>query len=330
MTKKWIRYLFWHPFESLCRKLPLVPFKLSTTIFDQQIVKIQVDNVVTKAITKFGGGYDYSVCYLISNSVLIDTGFPWARRSLRKYLLDSEAYKSIEAIVNTHAHEDHVGNNDLLEEITSAPIYAHPIALGSIRHPDYLPWYRNFMFGPGEASNVKAIPDTIEINNFRFEIIHTPGHSPDHICIFEPDKGWLFSGDLYVSADLDSQLSEVDGNDWINSLSRVISLKPKWLFDAHGKVVRGEAEIEQLLSEKLSFLTTLRDKIYEVAKEPISIREITKKVFNENTCINQLSFSDGWLSLLTSSDFTRSNIVKSFLKHKKTETKAVKPSPDHI
>ena len=28
--------------------------------------------------------------------------------------------------------------------------------------------------------------------------IHAPGHSPDHICLFEPERGWLFSGDTYI------------------------------------------------------------------------------------------------------------------------------------
>jgi glyoxylase-like metal-dependent hydrolase (beta-lactamase superfamily II) len=30
-------------------------------------------------------------------------------------------------------------------------------------------------------------------------VIPTPGHSEDHICLFEPNEGWLFSGDLFIS-----------------------------------------------------------------------------------------------------------------------------------
>ncbi len=46
-----------------------------------------------------------------------------------------------------------------------------------------------------------------------------------------------------------------------------------------------------------------------------SSEQLTRQVFNQDIFIDQLSFSDGWLSLLTSSDFTRSNIVRSFLHH---------------
>ena len=31
-----------------------------------------------------------------------------------------------------------------------------------------------------------------------FQVIYTPGHSPDHICLFEHKHGWLFTGDLFV------------------------------------------------------------------------------------------------------------------------------------
>ena len=38
------------------------------------------------------------------------------------------------------------------------------------------------------------------------EVVETPGHCPGHICLFESNKKWLFSGDLYVAAELDRDL----------------------------------------------------------------------------------------------------------------------------
>jgi len=32
----------------------------------------------------------------------------------------------------------------------------------------------------------------------RFEVIYISGHSPDHICLYGPEKGWIFTGDAYI------------------------------------------------------------------------------------------------------------------------------------
>lgn len=45
-----------------------------------------------------------------------------------------------------------------------------------------------------------VIPDRLYTDRYRFAVLHTPGHSNDHICLLEPDEGWLFSGDLFLSA----------------------------------------------------------------------------------------------------------------------------------
>jgi ribonuclease/clavin/mitogillin len=316
MIGKWIRYLLWKPFEISCRNFPIVPLTTTVKTLTESIQIIKVDNWVTKAISALGGNYDYSVCYLVDNTLLIDTGFPWARRSLKKKLIETGLDKKITTVVNTHSHEDHVGNNDLIMEITSAKIYAHPIGINAIKFPVENPWYRSFMFGSPPSSKAEPVAGKITCGNYEFEVHHMPGHSPDHICLFEPHRRWLFSGDLYISTDLDSQLREVDGNAWIESLEKAIALKPLWLFDAHGVVISGEAEVNEVLSNKLAFLRSLRKRIFEVSETATSVNQIIQMVFDKNNFVNKLSFSDGWLSLLTSSDFSRGNLVNSFLKYK--------------
>lgn len=54
-----------------------------------------------------------------------------------------------------------------------------------------------------------------------------------------------------------------------------------------------------------------------------TIEELTRKVFDRRSLVHFLSFGEGWLSLITGSDFSRSNIVKSFLREKfRTEASA--------
>jgi len=274
---------------------------------------ICIRNVLTRTISSIGG-FDYSVCYLIDGTLMVDTGFPWCRKSLRRTLIDLGADQTIETVVNTHYHEDHVGNNSLLTELTGARIFAHPLAIPEIRFPPERPWYRSFLFGPVTASRAEPAPVTIQTRHFTFEVHHLPGHCPGHICLFEPRQRWLFSGDLYIAPDLDSQLADADGPQWIASLEKALALKPRCIFDAHGTQLMDETKAMSVLIQKRDFLVDLRRRILLAAEGAESVQEITRRVFDRRDWVNQLSFSDGWLSLMTGGDFSRGNLIKSFLR----------------
>ena len=304
-----------------------MPLRATVTEPVDGVICIRIDNGITRLLSRFSGGYDYAVCYLVDGTLLIDTGFPWARRSLRKTLLSLGAEKTLRFVVNTHYHEDHIGNNDLLSEITDAEIRAHRLAVPEIRFPPELPWYRSFLFGPTRTVEVEPVGDSIDTEHFHFEVHETPGHCPGHICLFEPEQCWLFSGDLYVAGDLDSQLADADGPAWISSLDKAIALKPTCLFDAHGTILTDEADVHDLLVRKRHFLCELRRRVVQEADHAQTIREITRKVFDRRDLVNHVSFSDGWLSLITGSDFSRGHLIKSFLRDRGSEGPAVKTKP---
>ena len=161
---------------------------------------------------------------------------------------------------------------------------------------------------------VRPIGERLHTSRFEFEVHHLPGHCPGHICLFEPRRRWLFSGDLYIAADLDSQLNDANGPEWIESLNKAIALAPTCLFDAHGVMFMSENEVTELLVRKRDFLCELQRRILAAAQQAGSIREITRRVFTRQDLVDRFSFSDGWLSLLTGSDFSRGNLVKSFLR----------------
>ena len=318
MFGKSLRFLLWQPFALLCRRFPLWPFRATISSPVEHVICIRIDNLLTRLLSRFSGGYDYAVCYLIDGSLVVDTGFPWARRRLRKSLIKLGADRTITTVVNTHYHEDHTGNNDLIAELCHAQVLAHPVAVPEIRFPIELPWYRSFLFGPSQIAEVAPIGPTIVTEHLRFEINETPGHCPGHICLFEPSKKWLFSGDLYVAAELDSQLRDADGPQWIASLKAVLKLKSEWMFAAHGSIFSGEEVVKQQLQRKLDFLTAIRDRVIQYATHGQTIHQLTRKVFDHRDLVAWLSFGDGWLSLITGSDFSRGNIVKSFLREAST------------
>ena len=317
MVQQWLRRLCWRPFAMQSRNQPYVPFHATVTQPVAGVTCIQINNRITRCLSHLGGGYDFAVCYLIDQSLLIDTGFSWARQCLRQVLEQLGADQTITTVINTHYHEDHTGNNDLLYELTGAPIMAHPLAIPEIRFPSNVAWYRDMLFGPSNPTNVMAIPAYIDTPHFRFEVHHMPGHCPGHLCLFEPQQRWLFSGDLYLAADMDSQLADADGPLWIASLERAMALCPSALFDAHGTIVIGQDEVRQVLERKRDFLIDLRERTYAAAEYAQPIEVITQRVFGRNGLVDDLSLSDGWLSLVTGSDFSRSHLLKSFLRDRR-------------
>lgn len=326
MFTRWMRLLVWQPFAMACRRLPLWPFRATITRPVEHVVCIRIDNLITRLLSRVAGGYDYAVCYLVDGSLLIDTGFPWARRRLKAALIELGADRTITTVVNTHYHEDHTGNNDLIADLTGARILAHAAAVPEIRFPGELRWYRGFLFGPSAVAEVEPIGETVDTERLRFQVIDTPGHCPGHICLFEPDKKWLFSGDLYVAAELDSQLADADGPSWIASLERALDLKPEWMFDAHGVIFSSADQVDRQLRRKLEFLNTIRDRARRHATRGRTLRELTRKVFDRRDLVDWLSLGDGWLSLITGADFSRANIVKSFLREPPPE-EAPTPGP---
>ncbi len=313
MFGKWMRFLLWRPFALMCRQLPLWPFRATITRPVEFVACIRIHNLLTWMLSRFSGGYEYAVCYLIDGSLVVDTGFPWARRRLRAALIDLGANRTITTVVNTHYHEDHTGNNDLIAALCGAHVLAHLEAVPEIRFPTEPRWYRSFLFGPSRIAEVEEIGAIVTTQHLQFQVIETPGHCPGHICLFEPNRKWLFSGDLYVAADLDSQLSDADGPKWISSLETALELKPEWMFDAHGSIFCG-AEVDHQLRRKLDFLTAIRDRVQQHAIHGQTIEQLTRKVFDRRDLVTWLSLGDGWLSMITGSDFSRGHIVKSFLR----------------
>lgn len=314
MFGKWLRLLLWQPFALTCRRFPLWPFRATITKPVEGVVCIRIDNALTRFLSRFSGGYDYAVCYLVDGALLIDTGFPWARRRLRRVLLELGACGAIKTIVNTHYHEDHTGNNDLVVELCGARVLAHRDAVAEIRFPGELAWYRSFLFGPPRVVEVSPIDGAVRTQRFQFQIVETPGHCPGHICLFEPQHRWLFSGDLYIAAELDSQLGDADGPQWISSLKTALKLKPEWMFDAHGAIFCGADEVQRQLRRKLDFLEAIRDRVERHASRAQTIEQLTRQVFDRGELVDWLSRGDGWLSLISGSDFSRGNIVKSFVR----------------
>jgi glyoxylase-like metal-dependent hydrolase (beta-lactamase superfamily II) len=315
MLALWVQRLFWRPFETLCHRFPLIPLKLTVSEASPGILRIEVNNFVTRALARFGGGFEYAVIYLVDDELIFDTGFAWAARSLKKFFLGSSS--KVRFLLNSHHHEDHTANNALLLKIYSeAALYTHGASAHEIMFPSRRPWYRRFLFGPETACATQDLPEEILLRSGRRLVpIHTPGHCDGHLCLWDPAAKALFAGDLYISATIDTQLQEVDGPAWIKSLAKVIALEPEILLDGHGIIIQGKEACLRQLTQKKDFLEAIRVRVSKAALEgPCTLPALTKKVFSGSTIVDCLSFQEGWMGLITAGDFSRSHLVKSFLR----------------
>jgi glyoxylase-like metal-dependent hydrolase (beta-lactamase superfamily II) len=234
-----------------------------------------------------GPGLDHINVYLLegtNGNLLIDAGWntPEAFTALKQELLvDGFQIKDISHIAITHLHPDHYGLAGRIKEISGAKILMSEVEssmleqrymdvsslldsvtefLGASGIPkDDLPQFSKASMPvldfvvpvkPDEMLNAES---TIEMEPFKLKVIMTPGHSPGHICFYEPNRKYLFAGDHILSdisphIGLHPQSGENPLSDYLNSLQAMKELEVKFVFPGHGGVFSGlNQKIEALM-----------------------------------------------------------------------------------
>jgi hydroxyacylglutathione hydrolase len=99
------------------------------------------------------------------------------------------------ALVNTHGPWDHIGDNVAIREATGTPLLAHRGDADLLRAPHAFGFPLERPIPPSEPDRWIEEGDVIEAGSLRFRVLHTPGHSPGGVCLYEPAHEVLFSGD---------------------------------------------------------------------------------------------------------------------------------------
>ena len=184
-------------------------------------------------------------CYLLNGndrSLLIDTGLGIENiYDVVKTLTD----KPVTAVA-THIHWDHIGGHRYFPDF-----YAHaeeldwlkgkfPLSIETVREmvidrcdlPEGFDVNRYELF-QGTPTRVLTDHDIIDIGGRKIEALHTPGHSPGHLCFWEPERGYLFTGDLVYKDILFAYYPSTDPEAYLASLEKVAALPVKRVFPAH-------------------------------------------------------------------------------------------------
>ena len=166
-------------------------------------------------------------CYLVAceksrKALLIDAG---GDEDQVLALCEQEGV-SLEYIVGTHGHPDHVCGNAKIKEATGARIVLHEADAEFFSRPETAQYFS--MLGlpasPPADQTVKD-GDRLTIGQVSLEVIHTPGHTPGGMCLYSPPH--LFSGDtLFVGGVGRTDFPGGDTGQLLNSIQQRLFVLP--------------------------------------------------------------------------------------------------------
>jgi len=185
--------------------------------------------------------------YLIDGPtrILIDPGhvklFDHVRSGLGELGL---TLKDIGLVICTHAHPDH---------LEAVQLFKDTPALFAI-HATEWQWIKSMEKQIQATFGMTLdffMPDfflkegDLTVGDLKFQVFHTPGHSPGSVCIYWPETRALFTGDLIFSEGLGrTDLPGGNGEQLKASIRRVSELDTEWLLSGHGNIVSGTSRVK--------------------------------------------------------------------------------------
>jgi glyoxylase-like metal-dependent hydrolase (beta-lactamase superfamily II) len=240
-----------------------------------------------------------TVCNYWLDGLMIDTAQINARRTVLKAFQD----KKISQIALTHWHEDHIGNTDIFYQKYKPILYAHPFTAQKVQEGFKVLPYEQYMFGRIQPSSIpfQDFPEKIETDRYTLLPIHTPGHSIDHTVFLEPQQGWLFAGDLFVSTKIKYFRQGEDLGEQIESIKKVLQYDFEVIFCGHYPQFKNGKE---LFRQKLQYFQDFYGQVSHLYHQGKSLKEIMKVLALKEAY---------WLKWATFGDVSVAHMVNSVI-----------------
>lgn len=209
--------------------------------------------------------------YLIQSGnewALIDAGYNWgpSLRALGRALKAvGVPARGLTHLILTHRHKDHAGGAAAVAGRWGGTVHLHPAdqALHAPTAAENVQWLAEAGVPEAEREELlaawrtplEALPPRVapllpeqelRVGELRFRVIHTPGHSPGHVLLHEPERNWLFLGDhvLEPKAPNTWYTPGTSGDplgDYLQNLEQVRDLPEALLLPGHGLPWQGSA-----------------------------------------------------------------------------------------
>jgi glyoxylase-like metal-dependent hydrolase (beta-lactamase superfamily II) len=245
--------------------------------------------------------------------VLVDTGMhePGSMANLERALAQCRLrLENVRLVVCTHAHSDHYGQAASIVDASGAELWMHPnhahmtaaaedpdaalarrleVARQSGVPEEPLRRYAEARRGQGFGIARLIEPDrpllpgvVVDTDLGSWQVHETPGHAPSHVCLFQPERRLLISGDHLlgrVSLFYDYGFSPDPAGEFLHSLDVVERLGARLCLPGHGRTfsdVRAHIEANRrLVGERLELVAGA------IASEPLTAYDVVPHVYGE-------------------------------------------------
>jgi hydroxyacylglutathione hydrolase len=145
---------------------------------------------------------------------------------------------TIRYVLDTHAHFDHTDANGAVVAATGATLALHPGDLPLLKASGGATFFGLQAETSPPPDLELADGDELAVGNLRFRVLHTPGHTPGHVCFYEESDGVLFDGDVLFYRGVGR--TDLPGGSWpqlMDSIQRVLFALPDEtaVYSGHGQ-----------------------------------------------------------------------------------------------
>jgi ribonuclease/clavin/mitogillin len=172
--------------------------------------------------------------------ILLDTGSGHAEYiPILEQALEHAGCRSIQEIVLTHGHADHIGGVESIQKRFGK------LKVSKLPEPLFDAPYDFEISEIGEGAR-------FETEGAHLTALHTPGHAPDHLCFLLEEERSIFTGDNVLGVGTTVIPSETgDLGAYMNSLTRLLEASPTSLYPAHGPVIPdGQAKVQEYIAHR--------------------------------------------------------------------------------